>query len=130
MPFINYYCWILKSFGCKKKTVLFKGKSMLSEAIKFFQNFCNTLKVRFGSYKQKQKHYKQGILERNLIMRLNYSLTTLRQCAHFCCGDCSSNNIEEWNSFYRKKIKIWLNIDSKSQIFQYQTHVCVLDSQA
>ena len=50
---------------------------MLSEAIKFFQNFCNTLQVRFGSYKQKQKNYKQGILERNLMMRLNYSLTTL-----------------------------------------------------
>ena len=41
------------------------------------------------------------------MMRLNYSLTTLRQCAaiyaHFCSGDCSSNNTEEWRSFYREK---------------------------
>ena len=83
---------------------------MLSEAIKFSQNFCNTLKVIFGSYKQKQKNDKQGILERNLMIRLNYSLTTLRECSalyahymHFCCGDYSSNNIEDWSSFYRKK---------------------------
>lgn len=82
---------------------------MLSEAIKFSQNFCNTLKVIFGSDKQKQKNDKQGILERNLTMRLNYSLTTLRECAalyaHFCCGDYSSNSIGDWSSFYRKKNK-------------------------